>query len=131
MLEDVGSLLKHMVGLTHAHVHTDCPSKAKEDTCSCEEGLLSFFFPFNHFFNRAQQSWGKVIFSKAYIKNFVHQGGGSSTQWGRLRGLARGVSRPTPRGKLRNLAGGGLQAHRVSQHALRQIVFIYLLQVLL
>ena len=30
---------------------------------------------------------------------------------GKLRGLASGVSRPTPKGKLRGLAGWGLQVH--------------------
>ena len=44
-----------------------------------------------------------------------HQGGRGDlqahTQGGRLRGLAREVSRPTPGGKLRGLVGVGLQAH--------------------
>ena len=42
---------------------------------------------------------------------------------GSLRGLAGGVSRPTPRGEVEGSGRGGLQAHTwgdVSQHALRQ-----------
>ena len=67
------------------------------------------------------------------VKNSVHRGGGFSrpTPWGEIGGLARGISRPTPRGGLRE----GLQAHTqggpdpggsrsrpggVSQQALRQ-----------
>ena len=68
---------------------------------------------------RPQRSWGKVIFSEACVKNSVHRGDLQATpRWGgKLRGLAwGGVSRCTPRGKLRDLARGG----GVSQHALRQ-----------
>ena len=63
-----------------------------------------------------QRSWGKVIFSEVCVKNSVHREGSPG---------------PHPRGKLRGLTGGGLQAHTrgglsrprpggVSQHALRQ-----------
>ena len=45
---------------------------------------------------RPQQSWGKIIFSEAWVKNSVHRGEVVSQQ-------ALQVSRPTP--------VGGLQAH--------------------
>ena len=138
------------------------------------ETFLSNMFPRDHY--RPQQSWVKVIFSEAYVKNSVHKGGWypsmpcrwypsmpcRSQEWypsmpcrspgphpgGSLRGLARGVSRPTPRGEVEgsglrgspgphpggNLRGlalrgspgphlGGvsrLTPSSVSQHALRQ-----------
>ena len=83
-----------------------------------------------------QQSCGKVIFSEVCVKNSVHKGGGipaciaclqahsQGASWGVWPG---GISRPTHRGKLRGLAwgvsmptpGGSPGPHlRVSQHAL-------------
>ena len=76
-----------------------------------------------------QRSWGKVIFSEACVKTYVHRRGSTGPHpRGKLRGLAGGISRPTPkeevegsgrggspgthpRGKLRGVAVGGLQAH--------------------
>ena len=50
---------------------------------------------------------GQVIFSEACVKNSVHRGVSRPTPiGGRLRGLARGVSRLTPRGRVRGVAEG-------------------------
>ena len=70
---------------------------------------IEFIYVFFLYY-RPQRSWGKVIFSEACVKNSVHRGGGRSPG-------------PHPGGRLRGLAGVGLQAHNpggVSQHALRQ-----------
>ena len=97
--------------------------------------------PFNDkYFYRPQRSWGKVMF--LHVSVILFTGGcypSMHSRWypsmpcrflgphpgGKLRGLTGrwGVSRPTPKGKLRGLVWGGLQAHTlggVSQHALRQ-----------
>ena len=78
-----------------------------------------------------QQSWGKVIFLEACVKNSVHsrEGGGSSGPhpvggWGvwlvgspgphpggEVEGSGWGVSRPTPRGEVEWSGQKGLQAH--------------------
>ena len=76
-----------------------------------------------------KQSLRRLCF---YICLSVYRMGGFQTHaWREVEGLAgEGGSRPTPRGRLRGLAGEGLQAHiqggvqaqawGVSQHALRQ-----------
>ena len=62
------------------------------------------------FFYRPQTKFTKFIFLHLSVSNSVHMGGGclqAHTQRGRLRGLAgRGVSRPTPRGKVEGSGRG-------------------------
>ena len=56
--------------------------------------------------------WGKVIFSEACVKNSVHGGWyPCRSQVGGVSQHALQVSRPTPKGKLRGLAGGSLGLH--------------------
>ena len=82
---------------------------------------------FSHIY-RPQRSWGKVMFLHVSVILFTRgwypsmpcrspSGGGYPSMpcrfpglhpGGSLRGLARGVSRPTPRGKLRGLVCGGV-----------------------
>ena len=97
---------------------------------------LKTFFLICAVITTRKRNCGKVMFLQVPVILFTGWVGGAGIPaciaghpGGKLRGLAWGVSRPTPRGKLRGLAGGGLQAHtqgvswptpEVSQHALRQ-----------
>ena len=70
----------------------------------------------NLFNYRPQRSWGKVMFLHVSVILYPSMPCSRSPRGWVLSQHALQVSRPTPGGKLRGLAGGGLQA----QHALRQ-----------